>query len=363
MFGAQLAAASTDFRFSEPEMQRMFSDYVHNCVVGDIMLNNKYSFGDLMTAADPHALIFSQPSPLRGLYDKQRTFLTCEQASTRLNADSTDINGSNPLPFYKQILNTLHGFTNQVFGSSNGASTALFTEMLGDSYSYFHGSSLTSTEIIRRNVVMNGLRNGLESFSAGNGDTAGMVNIATQTSLAKMRLSQATSASIAMHTLPVMHSVLLGMTLALFPVLIVMAVVSSLSFTILKGYAYTIGYLQMWPILFSILNHAMNFYLQGKLGGTSVTLSTFDQVQNTYSDIGTTAGWLALSIPFIAWGMVKGLGQVVSQAGNYLGRRCSRRPRSQPRVRWTATGHSVTCRRTMCRASSGIRTTVTATGT
>ncbi|EHA2887990.1 conjugal transfer protein TraG, partial [Salmonella enterica subsp. enterica serovar Javiana] len=60
-------------------------------------------------------------------------------------------------------------------------------------------------------------------------------------------------------------------------------------------------------------------YLQGKLNATPVTLATFDQVQNTYSDIGTTAGWLALSIPFIAYGMVKGLGQVVSQAGNYLG--------------------------------------------
>lgn len=58
----------------------------------------------------------------------------------------------------------------------------------------------------------------------------------------------------------------------------------------------------MWPILFSILNHAMNFYLQGKLNGTAVTLATFDRVQNTYSDIGTTAGWLALSIPFIARG-------------------------------------------------------------
>ncbi|EDC5554562.1 conjugal transfer mating pair stabilization protein TraG [Salmonella enterica] len=115
------------------------------------------------------------------------------------------------------------------------------------------------------------------------------------------------------------QSGLLGMTMALFPVLIVLAVVSSLSWTIIKGYIYTIAYLQMWPILFSILNHAMNFYLQGKLNGTAVTLATFDQVQNTYSDIGTTAGWLALSIPFIAWGMVKGLGQVVSQAGNYLG--------------------------------------------
>ncbi|WP_320705074.1 conjugal transfer mating-pair stabilization protein TraG, partial [Enterobacter asburiae] len=183
----------------------------------------------------------------------------------------------------------------------------------------FHGNSMTSTEIIRKNVVMNGLRSGLESFSADSGDTAGLVNTATQTSMAKMRLSQATSASIAANTLPVMHSVLLGMTMALFPVLIVLAIVSSLSWTIIKGYIYTIAYLQMWPILFSILNHAMNFYLQGKLKGTAVTLATFDQVQNTYSDIGTTAGWLALSIPFIAWGMVKGLGQVVSQAGNYLG--------------------------------------------
>lgn len=319
LFGAQLAAGSSDFRFSEPEIQRMFSDYVHNCVVGDIMLNNKYTIGDLMNADDPYALIFSRPSPLRGLYDKNRNFLTCEQAATRINTDSGDISGANTSPFLQQILNTLHGFTDQVFGQTNGAQSALFTEMLGDSYNYFHRTSLTSTEIIRKNVIMNGLRSGLESFSALSGDTAGLVNVATQTSMAKMRLSQATSASIAANTLPVMYSVLLGMTIALFPVLIVLAVVSSLSWTIIKGYVYTIAYLQMWPILFSILNHAMNFYLQGKLSGTAVTLANFDQIQNTYSDIGTTAGWLALSIPFIAYGMVKGLGQVVSQAGNYLG--------------------------------------------
>ncbi|MBV7133733.1 conjugal transfer mating pair stabilization protein TraG [Escherichia coli] len=319
LFGAQLAAGSSDFRFSEPEIQRMFSDYVHNCVVGDIMLNNKYTIGELMNAADPYALIFSRPSPLRGLYDKHRNFLTCEQAATRINTDSGDISGTNTSPFLQQIMNTLHGFTDQVFGQTNGAQSALFTEMLGDSYNYFHRTSLTSTEIIRKNVIMNGLRSGLESFSALSGDTAGLVNVATQTSMAKMRLSQATSASIAANTLPVMYSVLLGMTIALFPVLIVLAVVSSLSWTIIKGYVYTIAYLQMWPILFSILNHAMNFYLQGKLSGTAVTLANFDQVQNTYSDIGITAGWLALSIPFIAWGMVKGLGQVVSQAGNYLG--------------------------------------------
>lgn len=318
MFGAALAVGSTNFMFTEPEAQRMFTDYVKNCVVPDIQLNKKYSMGDLMRATDPYALIFSQPSQLRGLYDADRNFLTCDGAANWLKNNSGDLNGKDADSFMKQAASWLHGFTSQVFGTNNGGTT-IFTEMLSDSYSWFHNTSTSSTEIIRRNVVMNGIRHGLNSYAVDSGNTAGMLNISSEMSLAKMRMSQSTSASIATHTLPIMHTVLLGMTIALFPVLVVMMVVSSLSWQVLRGYIYTIAYLQMWPILFAILNHAMNFYLKDKLGGTPVVLSTMDQVQNTYSDIGTTAGWLAISIPFIAWGMVKGLGQVMSQAGNYMG--------------------------------------------
>nr|WP_181375112.1 conjugal transfer mating-pair stabilization protein TraG [Pectobacterium carotovorum]ALG88595.1 conjugal transfer mating pair stabilization protein TraG [Pectobacterium carotovorum] len=317
LFGAALAGSATDFTFMNAQEQQMFTDYVRNCVVGDIMLNKKYSWGDLTESTDPYTLIFSKPSPLRGLYSG-REFITCEAAAVILKDGGTSISGSQLGPYYQQVLQALHGFTNQVFGNNN-SNTALFAEMLGDSYNFFHATSMTSTDIIRRNVVINGLRQGLNGFAAESNDTAGLLNVATTTSLAKMRLSQATGASIGTHTLPVMQSVLLGMTIALFPVLIVLALVSSLSFAVLRGYVLTIAYLQMWPLLFSILNHAMNFYLQSRLGGVAVVLSNIDQVQNTYSDIGTTAGWLALSIPFIAWGMVKGLGQVMSQAGSYLG--------------------------------------------
>jgi len=318
MFGAALAVGSTNFMFTEPEAQRIFTDYVKNCVVADIQLNRKYTMGDLMRATDPYALIFSNPSPLRGLYDTDRNFMTCEAAAAWLKNNSGDLNGRDTGSFMKQASSWLHGFTNQVFGANNGG-TAIFTEMLSDSYNWFHNTSSSSTEIIRRNVVMNGVRHGLNSYAVDSGNTAGMLNISSEMSLAKMRMSQSTSASIATHTLPIMHTVLLGMTIALFPVLVVMMVVSALSWQVLKGYIYTIAYLQMWPILFAILNHAMNFYLKDRLGGSPVVLSTMDQVQNTYSDIGTTAGWLAISIPFIAWGMVKGLGQVMSQAGNYMG--------------------------------------------
>ncbi|MDZ7324874.1 conjugal transfer mating pair stabilization protein TraG [Kosakonia sacchari] len=318
MFGAALAVGSTNFMFTEPEAQRIFTDYVKNCVVPDIQLNKKYTMGDLMRANDPYALIFSNPSPLRGLYDADRNFMTCESAAAWLKNNSSDLNGRDTTSYMKQASSWLHGFTSQVFGANNGG-TAIFTEMLSDSYNWFHNTSTGSTEIIRRNVVMNGIRHGLNSYAVDSGNTAGMLNISSEMSLAKMRMSQSTSASIATHTLPIIHTVLLGMTIALFPVMVILMVVSALSWTVLKGYIYTLAYLQMWPILFAILNHAMNFYLKDKLGGTPVVLSTMDQVQNTYSDIGTTAGWLALSIPFIAWGMVKGLGQVMSQAGNYLG--------------------------------------------
>jgi conjugal transfer mating pair stabilization protein TraG len=322
LFGAALSGSSTDFTFNNAEEQRMFSDYVHNCVIGDMMLNHKYSMAQLMESADPWQLVLNPPggaSPLRGLFTQQREFITCEEASKTLQGES-DVSSSDVDKYMNRVTRSLHGFTEQVFGTPGGGrNEALFMEMLGDSYNYFHNTSMSSTDIIRRNAVLNGLRRGLVSFTSNSGDTSGMLSIASETSMAKMRMSQATSAAIGTRTLPVLHTVLFGMVIGLFPVLIVLAVTHTLSWTILKGYIYTIAYLQAWPVLYAILNHAMNFYLKGKLGGTAVNLSNFDQVQSTYSDIGTTAGWMALSIPFIAWGMVFGLGKVVSQAGNYLG--------------------------------------------
>ncbi|ELY1972633.1 conjugal transfer mating pair stabilization protein TraG, partial [Aeromonas salmonicida] len=152
-----------------------------------------------------------------------------------------------------------------------------------------------------------------------NGDTASLVNLSTESSFAKLRMSQATGANMATHTLPIMQTVLFGMMIGLFPIVMLLAIMSVLTLEVLKGYVFTLAYLQTWPILFAILNNAMNFYLKSSSGGINVTLSNLSQVQQQYSDIGTTAGWLALSIPFLAYGIVKGMGSAVSQAGSYLG--------------------------------------------
>ncbi|MSE16959.1 conjugal transfer protein TraG, partial [Pantoea agglomerans] len=43
LFGSQVIAQTSDFRTQNPQLSQMLTDYVENCVVGDILLNNKYT--------------------------------------------------------------------------------------------------------------------------------------------------------------------------------------------------------------------------------------------------------------------------------------------------------------------------------
>ncbi|TCZ24184.1 conjugal transfer mating-pair stabilization protein TraG [Pantoea agglomerans] len=308
LFGSELVKASTGFTFADGTIAGLFSDYVQNCVIGDIFMNHKYSMEDLMNSTDPYSKIFEKPSPLRGIFDKAGSFQTCLQAAVTLQQQiGTDSSGGGK---------TFSYWAQKLFGSRANREQ-LFASLLGDSYGYFYNAGSSASGIIKQNVVMNGLRKGFSAYAARNGDTASMMNIATETATEKQIMQQSVSANIAMKYLPIMQTVLLGMMIGLFPVMIVLAIINTLTWTVLRGYIFMLAYLQAWPLLFAILNNAMTFYL--KAGGAyDVTLSNLSQIQQQHSMIASTAGWLSLSIPFIAYGMVKGLGGVVSQAGSYL---------------------------------------------
>lgn len=308
LFGSELVKASTGFTFADGTIAGLFSDYVQNCVIGDIFLNHKYSMEDLMITTDPYSMIFEKTSPLRGIFDKIGNFQTCQQAAVTLQQQiGTDSSGGGK---------TFSYWEQKLFGTKTNREQ-LFPSLLGDSYGYFYNAGSSASGIIKQNIVMNGLRKGISAYAARNGDTASMINIATETATEKQIMQQSVSANIVMKYLPIMQTVLLGMMIGLFPVMIVLAIINTLTWIVLKGYIFTLAYLQAWPLLFAILNNAMTFYLKSA-GAYGVTLSNLSQIQQQHSMIASTAGWLSLSIPFIAYGMVKGLGGVVSQAGSYL---------------------------------------------
>ena len=307
LFGSNLVAKSTDFLSQNPQITTLFSDYVQNCVMGDIFLNHKYTFEELLNSPDPYTLIFANPSPLRGVFDKNNQFQTCEEASRDLKsalALDTQTGGK-----------TWNYYVRQLFGGKPNPDL-LFSQMIGDSYSYFYSSGQSAGQIIRQNVTMNALRSGIQSYAARSGDTASLVNIANTSSLEKQRLAQATMGHQALRTLPLMQTVIMGIMIGMFPIMVMAAMFNMMTLQVLKGYVFALIWLQTWPLLFAILNSAMAYY--AKQNGVPVVLSELSQVQLKNSDIATTAGYIAVMIPPLSWGIVKSMGAAFSSAYSHF---------------------------------------------
>ncbi|EPL7543539.1 conjugal transfer mating-pair stabilization protein TraG [Klebsiella pneumoniae] len=307
LFGSNLVAKSTDFLSQNPEITTLFSDYVQNCVMGDIFLNHKYSFEELLNSPDPYTLIFANPSPLRGVFDKNNQFQTCEEASRDLKsalALDTQTGGK-----------TWNYYVRQLFGGKPNPDL-LFSQMIGDSYNYFYSSGQSAGQIIRQNVTMNALRSGIQSYAARSGDTASLVNMANTSSLEKQRLAQATMGHQALRALPLMQTVIMGLMIGMFPIMVMAAMFNMMTLQVLKGYVFALIWLQTWPLLFAILNSAMAYY--AKQNGVPVVLSELSQVQLKNSDIATTAGYIAVMIPPLSWGIVKSMGAAFSSAYSHF---------------------------------------------
>ncbi|HBV3207313.1 TPA: conjugal transfer mating pair stabilization protein TraG [Klebsiella pneumoniae] len=307
LFGSNLIAKSTDFLSQNPQITTLFSDYVQNCVMGDIFLNHKYSFEELLNSPDPYTLIFANPSPLRGVFDKNNQFQTCEEASRDLKsalALDTQTGGK-----------TWNYYVRQLFGGKPNPDL-LFSQMIGDSYNYFYSSGQSAGQIIRQNVTMNALRSGIQSYAARSGDTASLVNMANTSSLEKQRLAQATMGHQALRALPLMQTVIMGLMIGMFPIMVMAAMFNMMTLQVLKGYVFALIWLQTWPLLFAILNSAMAYY--AKQNGVPVVLSELSQVQLKNSDIATTAGYIAVMIPPLSWGIVKSMGAAFSSAYSHF---------------------------------------------
>lgn len=315
LFGSQIVAETSDFATQNPELAQMLPDYVENCVIGDILLNGKYTINQLLNSTDPLTLITSNPSPLRGIFkmtSTSRQFLTCQQAATEIQKlANTDVNPGSA---------TLTWLTRKVFGNKlNGA--ALLANAMGESYGYFYAGGMTAAQIMKNNITNSAVRQGIKGFAARSSDTANLLNLATENAATKQRLAWAAGNELATRTLPFAQSLLMLILVCLFPLMIALAASNHTLFGLntLKIYVSGFIYFQMWPVMFAILNYAANYWLQSQSGGTPLVLANKDVVALQHSDVANLAGYLSLSIPVLSFYLTKGAAAMGSQvAGSVL---------------------------------------------
>ncbi|WGM03363.1 conjugal transfer mating-pair stabilization protein TraG [Arsenophonus nasoniae] len=320
MFGQKLMQESLTFHSHSPEINANFSEYVKNCVIPDIQLNHKYSLSQLLHTRDIYSLIFSKPSPLRGIYyqgwESENTegarsqFMTCQQATVKLKALlNLDTTGSG---------STLIFYARKLFPGRHDASVVL-PHMLEGSYNYFMKASQSAADILKQNIMIAGLRKGFNAYAAAMNDPAGLNLITTEQSLAKMRLSHQASYHLASEMLPQLNTVLMLLCISLFPIMVLALFVREITTKVIINYLNIMGSLMLWPVMFAIFNHVYNFMMATTLNGENVTFSNLDRLTQTGSTTAGIAGWMMMSIPFLSFKLFTSLGQQIASAGSYLG--------------------------------------------
>lgn len=313
LFGSRVFGLSSGFHFINPDVKTDFGQYVKNCVLGDILINKKYSMQDLLNSADIWALISSNPSPVRGVFFKDGDFRTCIVATPILkNAIETDIKNNAWKFFGMRILS----------GKDETIVANNLQTILESASQYYTGISKSAAAIMQQNVLINGVRTGILDYATEAEATAAILNISSTESIQKMRMTWATSLNTITYMMPIMQTDLLLLLLCLFPIVILITVQPGFGSKVFKSYFYSLLWIESWPILFSFLNLAVTFYLKNKTLGIAVsgfTLSNSDQLALEHSDVANMAGYLMTCVPFVAGGIVKGMDSAFSSAAQYVG--------------------------------------------
>ncbi len=301
LFGADWVGNVSGILSVDGDLAELMGLYTKNCVIGDILINHKYSFQELMNSRDPYTLIYQKPSPLRGIIvpngnsaaegssgGAQNGFWTCEDMARHVLMPKLNLDTATGGKTWNYTIQ-------QIFGGQPDANV-LYASMLGDSYNFYYQGGETASQLMRSSVVMNALKQGISGYSAQSGDTASLVNLASTSSYNKMRLSWATSSQVAVAFVPILNTILLSLVIALFPIFILLAVIHTLTGRMLFNYIMSIIYLQSWSPMFAILNYATSFYLRGKTGGMDFNLANQASIQQMHSDIGSSS----VGCPFLS---------------------------------------------------------------
>jgi conjugal transfer mating pair stabilization protein TraG len=306
LFGARLIQAATSFRIVDPILKEEMNEYFRVCVVGDIRINHKYTVGDLAHSKDIWSLISPNASPLRML-SVNKKLVTCKEAS------KADGDFSLKKKLDAEIKNAYSFFGVKLFGKPKKTTyEALFTTHLKSAFDYYQGMTDEASNIFLQSMMINAMQDGVGHYQAFTDATAGIVNQQFSKSQAQHRWAWETGEVKALWFLPLLHTWLTLLLFGVFPLVIALATIPSCS-RILFYYIQFFFSLQLWPVLFAILNAGMTYYGSQSSGiYGQFSMVNIDKIDELHHDISGAAGYIMMLIPFFAYGFVSNLGSAFS---------------------------------------------------
>ena len=310
MFGNRLIRDTGGVVFQDPNFRTDLINFIHNCTMYDL-IDGTLDPATFSGSDDVWALM-GTPNPARftTLTGAAGTVTvdTCPSAYLSLNgrlpAQITRIQGR--LAF--QLNPTLPG----------AAAAAAIAGQIQQAYvrNSIATAAATAADLIRQNAVLNAINDTSSIIGQKANDPAAMVlAVGRAQAVAQQNATWLNYGKVAEQALPVFRNVIEAVTYALFPLLILLLLLTSGRDTMIafKGYAAILIWIQLWPPLYAVLNYMASVYAAYDLAaaadlGTGVRALSLQTASTIYSRAisgEAVVGYLAISIPFIAWAALK----------------------------------------------------------
>lgn len=303
LFGANLLKATHQFHITSPSLKADMNRFFRNCVVGDIAINHKYTAAELKESENALSLFMNDASPVRHTVIDGK-IMSCKNAIT-------DKKIGLKVRLDKEVKNAYTIFGRKLLPAPTKDNTyeKMFKTHLGSATEYFRKERNEAESIVMQNMMINAIDNGLTGFSAKTDSSAGILNNQFSKSQTQHREAWNIGFEKAVWVLPLMHSVLLLLCFATFPLILVFVATPG-GAKVFKSFMLFLVSFQLWPVLFSILNTIINMYGSYQMGDFGmVTGATIDSLEQAHNDLAGVAGFLMMSIPFLAKGFTSNIGE------------------------------------------------------
>ena len=310
MFGNRLIRETGNVVFQDPAFRTDLINFIHNCTTYDL-IDGTLDPATFSAATDVWSLMAS-PNPAR--------FSTLTAAGGNVGVDTCpnvylSLNGRLPAQITR-IQGRLAFQLNPTLPAA--AAAAVIAGQIQQAYlkNSIATAAATAADIIRQNAMLNAIEDTSKIVGQKVNDPAAMVlAVGRAQAVAQQNASWLNYGKVAEQALPVFRNVVEAVTYAMFPLFVMLLLLTSGRETMLafKGYAAVLIWIQLWPPLYAILNYMASIYAAYDLaaaadlgsGTKALALQTASTIYSRAISGEAVVGYLAISIPFIAWAALK----------------------------------------------------------
>lgn len=313
VFASRALIEAKNTKAINPTFKSNLSNFITQCIANEEDIGVRINEENLKNSSDIWALIKEEPPVNLGIEyihaNGTREYVKCPRAITLIEADFVPATKSIA---QRMTLKLFPKMTSLDEGSSpnnflNEISKQEAEKLYPLSFSYLTNVSKTSHELIRQQLLINTYNSAIPAKASSLGNS---VNLSAAMGLVNQVISQQTAGELSKTTMPILHSFCQGFIYACF-ILVFFMFLTANGYQYLRQFAFLILWVEIWPILCSIVNIFISATIKNKtmnlLGGAEgLTIANRAEIISSNDIYAGIAGFVNALVPYIAYKFANG---------------------------------------------------------